>query len=792
MLCFAGNANNAEPEEDPLATNETFAGAGLNPDGTPETSAENEGVDETIDATRSAVDGAMNSPEEAESTEKESTDFEGLANEIQEKKSKLRDLIHQQSGIRELIRARTSGTEKKTHLADFEKTMLVVEMGINNLNNYEEMTTAVIQFQLGAITPEQFEKRYVKATGKSDDSISGFDAKSITADLSAINDKPISDLERKMERDDIIEKVLNGEDFKNIESFVKEQLKTIDNSVKAVETYTNGLEGSKEHDQQPGMSWSSFWANSMSINDMINGTKKFIEAYKKSYAEWTQLKEARFAQGLGASFSWIPLGKQTATVLNRQTESANDSVRDEHKQGLEAKKPSFEQVLEMIHKTKNANPNHFRALLEYAADHSWLYDLDAINGTAFGIKITNFLPDTWEEANQKEYLREIDNKNGSGQDKEKTRGYDRVSTAENIPPLIRVLHDELSRGNYWAAYGILKRGMEKGKQGETSTWITATIFRYLRDDQNARKYFPKDLLDDLGNIGISSPVWTSTWLKIDRDKIAEWQKKGGEISTSGQLGTIIGLIEEDLRSKLGSNMPKNTQELDRLVARILASQTVLYKGQKFSIFDDRYKEYRKTMGNIQTSISPKDTDDDFFSIDNRGSEMVLLGTEAFRGILGLQSTGEFNEPVKAQYFLGQLTGRVDNLSKTFGENSSELRNFVNATKKRMDNWLLTNANDDRSAVKLGNTSFQNGTPLMLGLFRAGLITMPTILKLNTKDKSGSLSAMIVRQVLKDPTKPMSAQEIMHIANDLKATGNMTTTAHKVISEVVKDTSGYAV
>ena len=803
LLYFAGtpDADATTPEEeetDPLATQETFAGAGLNPDGTPIETPEqgaDGGVDGGVDETRGAVEGAMNNPEEGEEGAEvaKDIDFESLSKRITSVQDRLNELTTKRSEMRNLIREKTKGEDQQGHLQDLDSIMNFTEDVQSNLNGYARLATAVMHLKIGAITPAAFEESFMEITELKDGKIEDFNVESISADLAAIDAQGLASDERETARGSVFENVMKSETLVQAATYIDGQLQSIEDSITSVEEYSAGLESSDAGtDDGKKMTWASFWAGTTSINNMIAGTKKYIEAVKKSYEEWNQLKEARFAQGLGANLAWIPLGKQTQVVLDRQTESANDTVRDEHKKGLEAQKPSFSQVVEMIHKTKNDNPNHFRALLEYAADRCWLYDYDAINGTAFGINIQNHLPETWKEQNRQEYLRELDNKNGSGQDTEKKRGYDRVVSAPDIDVIVRVLHDELSRGNYWAAHGILKRGMEKGKEGEASTWITNTIFRYLRDDENARKFFPKDLLDDLGNIGIVHPCWTSTYFKINRHKIEAWQKTDKGVEHAGDLGEVIDIAEKHLLEVLGAaNMPKDTKELDHIVAKILASQEVNYRGHEFSIFDDRYKKYREGLGNVQTSINPRDADDDFFSMMNNGSEMILLGTEAYRGILGLQSTGEFNEPVKALYFLDQLIGRSKNLENKFTRNSRERLNYINATQKRMNNWLITNANDDRSAVKLGNSSFQDGTPMMLGLVKADLITMDTILRLNIKDKNGSLAPMIVRQILKDPSDPyISAQEIMRTADSLKAKGQMNAPAHKVIAEVVKDTSGY--
>jgi hypothetical protein len=788
LLYFAGT-----PDADAVVPEEEENEEALEENETPAVAPE-QNVDDGVGETRDAVEGAMHNPEQVEEAESvKEADFEALGVRINIIQEKLSELTNKRSDMRKLIREKTKGEEQQGHLDDLDKIMNFTENVQTNLNSYGRLITAVTHMQIGAITPATFEKDFMEITQLKDENIAGFNAASITEELAVIDSLNLDDNKRESARRNIFDKIMKSEKIVEISEYIDGQLKSIEENIEPVEEYSKGLEDSDEDtDEGKQMTWASFWAGTTSINNMIAGTKKYIEAVKKSFEEWNQLKEARIARGLGVNLSWLPLGKQTQVVLDRQTESANDTVRDEHKKGLEAQKPSFSQVVEMIHKTKNDNPNHFRALLEYAADRCWLYNYDAIKGTAFGINIQNHLPETWEKANREEYLRELDNKNGSGQDAEKKRGYDRVISAPDIDVIVRVLHDELRRGNYWAAHGILKRGMEKGKQGETSTWITNTIFRYLRDDPNARKFFPKDLLDDLGNIGIIHPCWTSTYFKLDRHKIEAWQKTDKGVEHAGNLGSVIAIAEKHLLDVLGKeNMPKDTQELDRIVARILATQTVTYKGKEFSIFDDRYKAYRKGLGDVQTSINPRDADDDFFSMANKGSEMILLGTEAYRGILGLQSTGEFNEPVKAQYFLDQLIGRSDNLKKKFSRKSRERLNYISATQKRMNNWLITNANDDRSAVKLGNSSFSDGTPIMLGLIKEDLITMDTVLRLNIKDKNGSLAPMIVRQILKDSSGPyVSAQEIMETADSLKAKGQMNQGAHKVIAEVVKDTSGY--
>jgi|GEM_PF-1633443 len=775
-----------------------YADAGMEADGTLQRLESDEESEHAVqgerDGTRNEIESLIGNPEDNENVEMtEKREVEDIAKRIKASQEKIRHMHRQQSGIREMIYQKVPDKkERDDHLSELEDIIRASEMAQKDLGVYERMTTHMQHFKIGAITPQTFEKEYLSILNSDEEHIEGFDADSIAKDLAVADLVSLTTKERKERRSVFINPIMDSEPMQKVLNFIHTQLTDIEDGMKDVDEYTEALKESKEFDNQPKMTWTSFWANAMSVNDVIAAGKKTYEGFIKSKEEWDQLKITRLAEGIGDALWWMPLGEQTKIVLRRQTESAHDTVRDEHKKGLEQNKPPFSEIINMLKKTKESNPNHFRATLEYAADHAWLYDYDSINGTVFGISIKQALGGIWSDENIVEYLRELDNKNGTGQTNEKQRGYDRVSTIDSIPPLMRMLENELDEGNYWATQGILKRGMEKGKEGETSTWISVTIFRYIRDNADARQYFPKDLLDDLGNIGIVHPAWTSTLLKLDRKKIEAFQKsESNDASEAGELGSVITKIEEHIKEEVGQ-LPSDKKDLDHLVAKILATQTVTYKGHTFSIFDDRYRHYRKMLGDVQTSIDSKSADDDFFSLDSGGSEMILLGTEAFRGILALQSTGEFNEPVKAQYFLGQLIGRADNLKKEFGEDRPELKNYIQATQKRMNNWLLTNANDDRSAVKLANTSFPNGTPIMLGLFKANIITMDAILRMNIKkDKNGALAPLIVRQILKDRDGPaMSAQEIMSIASRLKEAGRMSKDAYDTIAEVVNDVTHY--
>ncbi|MBT5237516.1 hypothetical protein HOL63_04090, partial [Candidatus Peregrinibacteria bacterium] len=292
---------------------------------------------------------------------------------------------------------------------------------------------------------------------------------------------------------------------------------------------------------------------------------------------------------------------------------------------------------------------------------------------------------------------------------------------------------------------------------------------------------------DLGNIGIAHPAWTTTWFKLNRNDISAWQKTPmqegpGGLAKSGLLGETIGKVEAHILKKV-PHLSKSPKELDRYVAQVLAGQTLKINGRKFTIFSDEFAKYRSEMNLAPTSIDPKQADDDFFNaFHNRGSEMILLGKEAFKGILGIQSTGEFFEAVKSGMFLKQLALREEDLKKEFGVDGMEYKTYVKEMSSKMNEWLISNANDSRSATKLGHTKFPAEEDyVLLTYLQKGLINIQTLLKLDTT--ATSLGPIVIRQMFDSPPPAVSREEVMRIATEYRNQNRMTEAGFKVIQGV---------
>ncbi len=483
-----------------------------------------------------------------------------------------------------------------------------------------------------------------------------------------------------------------------------------------------------------------------SINQVIESVKNVVDSFSKAWGNWHQLKVGKLSNQMGTAIAGtgFPFSDQAKMTLELELDHKDDEVKDSFEKHLDHDLASFHHMVDPHHGILFRNQrdgNRFRGCIEYMASKGWLYDLDIENRMAFGIRLKpgETLPAQWSEDRVKQYIRDLDDKNSKGQDGEDSRGYSRVDSKPDIPPMIEVLEDEMNRQNYWAIKGIVRRAIEKGKEGETSAWLSTVILSYLRglrrDHGMAAKYFPKDLMDQLGNIGIESPAWLTTFFKLNRNPLEAYQMarrdgKPFDFRNAGQLAQATVEVEEDIvaaQAECGEP-PLPRAKLDRLVAKVLATHTVQLGPWKraISIYNEKYNFFREKIAGTETTIKPEKCDDDFYNDGNGGSEVQLMGDGGFRAILRTDTTGRLQAPTKARYFMDQLIFRAQDLRKHGLR--SELKKFLEETQKKMDAMFVTEWNHANSTNLIGLISRHSkpidgvDMPVIIDLWRHNIIT----------------------------------------------------------------------
>ena len=644
-------------------------------------------VEDIAKGTRGKTEQAITG-EEGKSSE---TGEAKISNEkILESVQKMRDKIEDEhksiQDAEEIAKEKLKGKDRAEYLKILKEFNNVLGISSVNFIKHEEVMTMLSDWDEGSVSPHVMRKFLADDVldGQGNEILSDFD--SFLANYpnkNVVNSWDQATPEEKAEFVKAASEVLPNKD---IAELIKNDVEALKESIDEMQKAYAAVDQLPKDDGK-GTSFWFFNVRFYSINDLYNAGKSVVEAWHKGYQERTELKSSGLAQKAGKILGWLPWGKDANIILNRELEGKNDEVKESYKKFLETRNLPFKNIEEMLEKNQN-DGNRFRAVLEYAADRGWLYDFDTNTGTVFkkfSLTMGETVPDTWTDDNLHNYIRTLDEQNSQGQTKMKDQGYSRVETYEDIPPIIEVLEDELERGNYWAAHGIQKRAMEKGKQGEVSTWFAVTICRHLRENATARKYFPTDLLDDMGNIGIQHPAWTTTYFKANRKKFAAWKQKYANVKDAtnfedcGELASIVMQVEGDIK-RTGVSLTQS--QLDRYVAKVLATQTVNIQGHVFSIYDDKYSWYRDNYRDKATTIKVDQADDDFFGLQ---SEILLLGQEGIDSILYIETNGEFKHNVKAFSFFEQIFKRAESLKKPGLE--KDLSNFKYEMQTVLNNYF---------------------------------------------------------------------------------------------------------
>ncbi|MDA0376583.1 MAG: hypothetical protein O3A80_04725 [bacterium] len=713
LLCFA----NGDPETDPLQTQETYAAAGLHPDGTP------------LEGGTAHVENTERSPERiSEDTQVEVSNAlqtpESVLSRAQSAKTRLRDTMNR---------------------FDMYKDQPEVKKIIDNVMIWQKGTEARLVLVNKVLETQQDWERGSLAPADYRDAIQGFihdvsgEEKAITLadeyDMSLSEWMALPPDERRKIQEQInrnFEAQDVGNPTKHAEQIIEEIESYLKENEEGLEKFA--MELGKGEEEGPGAtttiiaSMKSAFGNIqfVSIMDVIHAGQKYVEGLKSAWEKRSQRISAGLATDIGSALRFLPLGNEVYTELSTARESKNQEEKNQQKELMKQNNTTFPEATVMLNQLRY-NANKFNGAMEYMAERGWLYDLNIGARKLFGVTIPK--PEGWSRESYRENLIRMQSEDSSGQETQKKRMENLIGTDADIEPIAESLEIELNNFNYWAAYTALEIAMKKGKIGESGTWMITILLSHLRKNPEARKYIPIDILDQIGNRGIEHPAWTPTFLKINRPQLTAWQKSqksdGPDLfQYAGDLAKAITIIEADIAGKFGSTDKEIAEKfgpkvltLNQLVARVLAAQVVTYGDQTVSIFDNRYSEYRRAILEKNTSIDAGKADDDFYG---NISDAFLVGSSGLRSILTLTTQGGFTYLQKANYYIENIFL----LDKQLQEHGTEeaKRNYRNEMSKKLNQYLIEDASR-QGATKLGwKNRTSNGKTLLPEFLSHGLIS----------------------------------------------------------------------
>lgn len=429
--------------------------------------------------------------------------------------------------------------------------------------------------------------------------------------------------------------------------------------------------------------------------DIVKIVKLYQEGIVESYRAQQTLTTTKIATQAAWILDYLPYGKPTRQIIDRQARSANDEETNKYAEYLKKQgftyfdlfAPKEEGKVSLLKQNAN-NINRQKAVIEYGAEHGWLYNLSADEpNNVYGI--------AYEREFGQQTFKELLSKYEEGKKHEEERGYGLVTQMPDIKPMIDRLQQETYKCNIFAVRGILKRIQEKGKLAESNVWGAVTFIRALREHPYLLPNLDIGLLDDIGNIGINKAAWTLTLFKTDRKAFANWKEMNNEIGDANKSLQHPSVVSHDKNHLLNAILKAESlipgsetmsyDRLDELVSKILAGQTVTVGNTKISIWRDEFKDYRKFWLDTASSIDPHDTDDDYFNPANDTSDMLLLGATPAAIILGRESQGPLKERLKGANYMASIILRDQNLKDN--NMTTELSNYRKQMQKTLKRAL---------------------------------------------------------------------------------------------------------
>jgi hypothetical protein len=724
-----------------------------------------------------------------------------LAKRVQELIEKITAQQEQVVRIRtELSKMRLSDEQKKavTDLEEYEK---FVSNELPNMLGWSNATKLLSQWDAENISPARFHETYKEEYGAQDDIAALnalIEAKKSSADE---NDRRLPEtslgLMNASSKEEFRSAFSTDKPRLRIHDFITEWQETLKNNDKLLETIEEEVAAAKAELQSEGIHLHlgiSFY----SINQFLGSFKDIKDAAKSQIEQWNKQKEATLAPKLSHLFSWIPGGGAVQLELDAQFADSEGKIQKQYADYLASRNISLKQIISdrgLLHQNRN-NGNKFWAIVEYMAKNGWLYDFKkGENGTTpsvFGYKLQvgSTLPSSW--ANNPDLLPNnlvsVEQANRRGSNDEMERGEKRAAREENMNSMLQFMDGELDDMNYWAALGVMKTIWKKAKTGEAATWSTVAFMNTIRNGTEKgtmmRKYFPIEALDAI-TFSVLSPVQSPSFIKFEKNKINKWQRDLNlPFEKAGKLAAVVKAVQEDIEQaqrEAGRNYLPKGETVDRLIARVLAGQTLDKKKfgwrRSISIFMDKpaYNGYHE-MFEPQDGISPKDTDTEFFNEQNDGSEALLGNGGTYGAIFKATTTGNYDNSTHAKLFLDQILVRHDTLSP---ENDPALapvqERFRADIEKKMNGVFVKQFSHDASAkLALDASKLAKGKPLFFAeFFRRGLANPRVLIRMLADEKSQPLALKIMSQLRSfprskdDPTPFLTINEMRVFMHEVK-------------------------
>lgn len=480
-----------------------------------------------------------------------------------------------------------------------------------------------------------------------------------------------------------------------------------------------------------------------SILHMINGFKKAKTAFLAAFEAQSDQKGAKIAAKLGGAISLLPFqfAKNIGDQLNIENNERNSQASEKIKGLYEFNQEGFATVKKDLSKAISSKDGiKTIGIIKYASSRGWLYQIEEIspdpNSRLLGYKISDLFgtTDSTGLAKTLDYFR---TENIKGSQAEREKAFERVVRSNDADAFVRELRKQLDAKNLPAVMGVMKAAVKEGKRGTISLEMVTNILRKLREDPELRALVSQEWVTAAGKDGEQYKFAYGIGLFKEDDKtFFQWlSMPDADMNKGNLIVKMTGAVEKRIL-KLNPALEKDTNELDMLVAKVMAGAVVKIndsagKEHHVSIFEKQFEVMRNSVP-MKEYDPPNPFDDDYGYISEESGQL-LRGTSAIDALLKYDTSGKF---VKADYatgFIAKAHKRLVEMEAAVTANKMEpntLNTYKAEVNKLFDEWLLANLNAD-NRMGLVNTRDETDPSkfLLANMVDKGLISRDAMIEL---------------------------------------------------------------
>ncbi len=465
-----------------------------------------------------------------------------------------------------------------------------------------------------------------------------------------------------------------------------------------------------------------------SINQIIDGFKKWKSAYSDALKGYNNGKSNKVAKKVGKMFNWLPFGEDVSKQMSDKVTNDQAKERKDFMEAIVTRDLGFNDLFgpsgELVKNT--GNPSRFLAILEFGSQKGWLYPLmkysfidakkDLPTVQAFGINIRSVVPMEYMDNDiLASYLTGLLNKSSQNGAKDMQDQIAAIEGKNDLNGYIELFDKAMKGKGFWKAIGIAKGALGKAKDGATAGILAARLNYWMRDKEIAQ-YMNDNILGRFASLSWNQiPYSLALYGGQNAKEVTRWGQDSNKKSyehAADPLTRSVNAVERVLKSRVGGDKfdKMEAAEKAKIVGRVLAGQTAdIGNGKYISAFEPEFEEMRESAELLWPEFTEFNLNTAMGGYLGK-SEIVFLPESFLNQLFDIGSTGHMPHAPKVILYAQGIIDQADQLDALAQNNptmATAAANFRRLTSEKLSRVIRSKILD-RPPRDLAQLTFERG------------------------------------------------------------------------------------